>query len=182
MPVGKAGRSASRCLRRVSRRPVSIGTDTSEVDSVAGPFRTPVPQLPGGAPWPTLPPCPADSSSPISSPAPGVRDAALVAGGAGLTGLAAQVSIHTPLSPVPFTLQTLAVLVVGAALGSARGVLSMLVYALAGVCRRAVVRRPHQRLGRPVVRLHRRLRRGRRASWANSPGAAPTGTSPPPWA
>lgn len=62
-----------------------------------------------------------------------VRDAALIAGGAGLTGLAAQGSIHTPLSPVPFTLQTLSVLVVGAALGSVRGVLSMLVYALAGV-------------------------------------------------
>ena len=62
-----------------------------------------------------------------------VRDAALIAGGAGLTGLAAQVSIHTPLSPVPFTLQTLSVLVVGAALGSVRGVLSMLVYAVVGV-------------------------------------------------
>jgi biotin transport system substrate-specific component len=62
-----------------------------------------------------------------------VRDAVLVAAGAGLTGLAAQVSIHTPLSPVPFTLQTLAVLVTGAALGTLRGVLSMLVYLLAGV-------------------------------------------------
>jgi biotin transport system substrate-specific component len=62
-----------------------------------------------------------------------VRDAALVMAGAGLTGLAAQVSIHTPLSPVPFTLQTLAVLVTGAALGTLRGVLSMLLYLLAGV-------------------------------------------------
>ncbi|MEP6599866.1 MAG: biotin transporter BioY [Actinomycetota bacterium] len=62
-----------------------------------------------------------------------VRDIALVVGGAGLTGLAAQVSIHTPLSPVPFTLQTMAVLVVGAALGTARGLLSMLLYLLAGV-------------------------------------------------
>ena len=41
------------------------------------------------------------------------RDVALVVGGAGLTGLAAQVAIHTPLSPVPFTLQTMAVLVSG---------------------------------------------------------------------
>ncbi len=62
-----------------------------------------------------------------------VRDAVLVAGGAGLTGLAAQVSIHTPLSPVPFTLQTLSVLVVGAALGTARGTLSIALYALAGI-------------------------------------------------
>jgi biotin transport system substrate-specific component len=61
------------------------------------------------------------------------RDAALVAGGAGLTGLAAQVSIHTPLTPVPFTLQTLAVLLTGAALGSVRGAVSMLLYLLAGV-------------------------------------------------
>lgn len=62
-----------------------------------------------------------------------VRDIALVAAGAGLTGLAAQVSIQTPLSPVPFTLQTLSVLVVGAALGSVRGMLSMLLYLAAGV-------------------------------------------------
>jgi biotin transport system substrate-specific component len=61
-----------------------------------------------------------------------VRDAALVVGGAGLTGLAAQVSIHTSLSPVPFTLQTMSVLVVGAALGSARGLLSILLYLVAG--------------------------------------------------
>jgi len=61
-----------------------------------------------------------------------VRDAVLVAAGAGLTGLAAQVSIHTSLSPVPFTLQTFAVLVTGAALGSVRGVTSMLLYVLAG--------------------------------------------------
>jgi biotin transport system substrate-specific component len=61
-----------------------------------------------------------------------VRDVALIMVGAGLTGLAAQVSIHTSLSPVPITLQTLAVLVVGASLGSVRGVLSMLLYLLAG--------------------------------------------------
>lgn len=60
------------------------------------------------------------------------RDAALVAAGAGLTGLAAQVSIHTSISPVPFTLQTAAVLVTGAALGSVRGLLSMLLYLIAG--------------------------------------------------
>lgn len=62
-----------------------------------------------------------------------VRDVALIVLGAGLTGAAAQVSIHTPLSPVPFTLQTLAVLLVGATLGSVRGLLSMSLYLLAGV-------------------------------------------------
>lgn len=60
------------------------------------------------------------------------RDGVLVLAGAGLTGLAAQVSITTPLSPVPFTLQTLAVLGTGAALGSVRGLLSMLLYLGAG--------------------------------------------------
>ena len=62
-----------------------------------------------------------------------VRDAVLDAAGAGLTGLAAQVSIHTPLSPVPFTLQTLSVLVVGASLGTVRGLLSIALYAVAGI-------------------------------------------------
>lgn len=61
-----------------------------------------------------------------------VRDVALVLGGAGLTGLAAQVAIVTPLTPVPFTLQTMAVLVVGAALGTARGMAAMLFYVVAG--------------------------------------------------
>lgn len=62
-----------------------------------------------------------------------VRDVALVVGGAALTGLAAQVSIVTPLSPVPFTLQTMTVLIAGAALGPLRGFASMLLYLLAGM-------------------------------------------------
>jgi biotin transport system substrate-specific component len=62
-----------------------------------------------------------------------VRDAALVVGGAALTGLAAQVSITTSLTPVPFTLQTMAVLVTGAALGTIRALLSMTLYVAAGV-------------------------------------------------
>ena len=62
-----------------------------------------------------------------------VRDAVLVTGGAALTGLAAQVSITTSITPVPFTLQTMAVLVTGAALGTMRGLLAMLLYVAAGV-------------------------------------------------
>lgn len=62
-----------------------------------------------------------------------VRDVALVVGGAALTGLAAQVSFVTPLSPVPFTLQTMTVLIAGAALGPLRGFASMLLYLLAGI-------------------------------------------------
>lgn len=62
-----------------------------------------------------------------------VRDSALVLGGAALTALAAQVSVPLPFTPVPLTLQTFAVLLVGAALGTARGVLSLLVYLAVGV-------------------------------------------------
>lgn len=65
-------------------------------------------------------------------PASVVRDVAVTTAGAGLVGLCAQISLTTPLSPVPFTLQTLAVLLVGAALGSARGVAAMLIYLIAG--------------------------------------------------
>lgn len=62
-----------------------------------------------------------------------LRDVALVAGGAGLTGLAAQVAINTPLTPVPFTLQTMAALLVGASLGTVRGVVSLSLYLVAGL-------------------------------------------------
>jgi len=62
------------------------------------------------------------------------RDAVLVAAGAGLTGLAAQVVIPIPaISPVPFALSTLTVLLLGAALGPARAVASMTLYLIAGV-------------------------------------------------
>lgn len=66
-------------------------------------------------------------------PASRVRDAALVAGGAALTGLAAQLSVPIPHSPVPVTGQTFAALLVGTALGARRGFLSLALYALAGV-------------------------------------------------
>ncbi|MPY67534.1 biotin transporter BioY [Deinococcus sp. SDU3-2] len=59
-----------------------------------------------------------------------VRDAALVLGGAALVALVAQVEI--PLRPVPVTLQTLAVLLVGAALGWKRGFAALAVYLVAG--------------------------------------------------
>lgn len=59
-------------------------------------------------------------------------DAALVVGFAALTGMSAQVAVY--LNPgVPITGQTFAVLMAGAALGSKRGVSSMLVYLGAGI-------------------------------------------------
>lgn len=62
-----------------------------------------------------------------------VRSIALVAGGTLLVALSTLVSIPLPFTPVPLTLQTFSVLLVGAALGSKRGVASMALYALAGV-------------------------------------------------
>ena len=60
-----------------------------------------------------------------------VTDVVLVASGAALVSLAAQVTIPLPL--VPITGQTLAVLVVGSALGASRGAISMVLYALLGL-------------------------------------------------
>lgn len=57
-------------------------------------------------------------------------DVVLVATGAALTALLAQVSV--PLYPVPITGQTLAVLLVGATLGAVRGAISLAVYAIVG--------------------------------------------------
>jgi biotin transport system substrate-specific component len=61
-----------------------------------------------------------------------LRDALLVAGAAALTGLAAQISIPLPFTPVPITLQTFTVLLAGAALGPLRGAASMLLYLVVG--------------------------------------------------
>jgi biotin transport system substrate-specific component len=85
----------------------------------------------------------ATEASPISALRPGVladaipgarvRDAALVIGGAGFVGLAAQLSIPLPFTPVPISGQTFAVLLAGAALGWRRGLASMVLYLVAGV-------------------------------------------------
>ncbi|MFK0098918.1 biotin transporter BioY [Streptomyces sp. NPDC091040] len=60
-------------------------------------------------------------------------DTALVLGGAALTGIAAQIAVPIPHSPVPVTGQTFAALLVGTALGARRGFLSLAVYALVGM-------------------------------------------------
>ncbi|MFI7007489.1 MULTISPECIES: biotin transporter BioY [Streptomyces] len=66
-------------------------------------------------------------------PASRTKDIALVLGGAALTGIAAQIAIPVPGSPVPVTGQTFAALLVGTALGARRGFLALAVYALAGM-------------------------------------------------
>lgn len=60
-----------------------------------------------------------------------VSDIALVVAGTALVAILAQVAI--PLVPVPVTGQTLAVLLVGAGLGAARGAASLSLYAVLGV-------------------------------------------------
>lgn len=68
-----------------------------------------------------------------SLPAGLVRDASLVAGGAVVTGVLSQVVVPLPFTPVPLSLGTFAVLLVGASLGPLRGTLAMLLYLAAGV-------------------------------------------------
>ena len=57
-----------------------------------------------------------------------LRDLTLIVFGALLIAVLAQVKISLPFTPVPLTGQTFAVLLVGAALGSKRGITSMLLY------------------------------------------------------
>ena len=64
--------------------------------------------------------------------APIIRDAVLVAAAAALTAAAAQVAFTVPWTPVPYTLQTGAVLLSGTVLGARRGLLAMLLYLAAG--------------------------------------------------
>ena len=60
-------------------------------------------------------------------------DAALVLGASLVIALGAQVAIQLPFSPVPITGQTMAVLLVGALLGSRRGALAVLAYIAEGL-------------------------------------------------
>lgn len=95
----------------------------------------------------SVPPAPTSPESPMSTaaapvrsglvladlvPASRARDIALVASGAVLTGLAAQLSVPVHGSPVPVSGQTFAALLVGSALGARRGFLSLGLYAVAG--------------------------------------------------
>jgi biotin transport system substrate-specific component len=66
-------------------------------------------------------------------PASRTRDIALVIGGAALTGIAAQLAVPVPGSPVPVSGQTFAALLVGTALGARRGFLSLALYAVVGM-------------------------------------------------
>ena len=61
-----------------------------------------------------------------------VFDGALVAGFSLVIALGAQIAIPLPFTPVPVTLQTLAVLLAGCTLGKGRGALAVIVYIVEG--------------------------------------------------
>lgn len=61
-----------------------------------------------------------------------LRNAALIVGFSLFVALCSHISIPLPFKPVPITLQTLAVLLTGAALGSKRGGLALLLYLVEG--------------------------------------------------
>lgn len=61
-----------------------------------------------------------------------LRDVLLIIGFSIFTALCAHISFLLPFTPVPITLQTLAVLLTGAALGSRRGGLALLAYLAEG--------------------------------------------------
>jgi len=60
-------------------------------------------------------------------------DALLVLGGAAFVGLCAQVSYQPSFTPVPYTLQTFSVLLVGAAYGAMLGAASLSLYLILGI-------------------------------------------------
>jgi biotin transport system substrate-specific component len=77
----------------------------------------------------------ADAALPLDAGAQAARwarTAVLVAAGAGVTALAAQLSWQAPWTTVPYTGQTAAVLLVGTVLGSWRGLASMALYVIVG--------------------------------------------------
>ena len=60
-------------------------------------------------------------------------NALFVVAASALIAIAAQIAINVPLSPVPLTLQPVAVLFVGAALGSRRGAAAVALYLFEGI-------------------------------------------------
>lgn len=62
-----------------------------------------------------------------------VSNVLLIAGASALFALSAQVAIPLPHSPVPITLQPLAILVIGAALGPSRAAIAACLYLLEGL-------------------------------------------------
>ena len=76
-----------------------------------------------------------------------MRNLSLVVAASLLIALAAKVSVPVPFSPVPMTLQPLAVLLVGAALGARRGAAAAALYLLEGAAGLPVFAHPLGLLG-----------------------------------
>ena len=74
----------------------------------------------------------ADLARPADARRARLYDAGLVVAGSAAVGLAAQLEVRLPFTPVPFTGQTFAVLLVGALLGARRGALAMIAYLIEG--------------------------------------------------
>lgn len=66
-------------------------------------------------------------------PARALRESALVVGSAALLAVLAQVVVPLPFTPVPLTLSTFGVILLGAALGPRRGVAAVALYVAAGM-------------------------------------------------
>jgi len=64
---------------------------------------------------------------------PWLRDGTLIMGGSLLVAVCAQVSVPLPYTPVPVTLQTFAVLLIGALLGPRLGAMAMAAYLAEGL-------------------------------------------------
>lgn len=62
-----------------------------------------------------------------------VKDAALIVGGTAMLAVASQILVPLPFTPVPLSLATFAVLLIGASLGPFRAGLSVGLYGLVGV-------------------------------------------------
>jgi len=74
----------------------------------------------------------ADLARPASRTLGLAYDLLLIAAGSVLVALAAQVAVPLPFTPVPWTLQPLAVLLVGALLGARRGAAALIAYLVEG--------------------------------------------------
>jgi biotin transport system substrate-specific component len=75
----------------------------------------------------------ADVFRPTEKSSATIYDVIIIVFASLLVGLSAQLRIYLPISPVPITAQTFAVLVLGILLGSRRGGLAMLAYLVEGI-------------------------------------------------
>ena len=74
----------------------------------------------------------ADILRPTRAKSAFIYDSLMVLSGSALLAIASQIAVYLPFSPIPVTAQTLAVLMIGAVLGSKRGTLAILAYLAEG--------------------------------------------------